>query len=204
MSTSFTRRAALAVAVLVALLAGCSSTPVTPSIQADVTGQPVQVRTDVSAATARRFQMALDALEAGQLQDAEAMLLALTEDEPELAGPWVNLAHIYSSGGQDEAAQAALNHALAANPDHCPARNALGVLLRKQGDFELAEQQYRSCLDANPEFVDAWLNLGILYELYLGRWGEALEAYRLYQQLSSAPDPRVRGWVMDLERRVDA
>ena len=48
----------------------------------------------------------------------------------------------------------------------------------------------------------AWTNLGILYELYLGKLPEALEYYRTYQSMLSEPDRRVQGWVMDLERRL--
>jgi hypothetical protein len=53
-----------------------------------------------------------------------------------------------------------------------------------------------------PDFREAYLNLGILYELYLGKLPEALAAYRTYQSLLEAPDHRVDGWVMDLERRL--
>ena len=53
-----------------------------------------------------------------------------------------------------------------------------------------------------PGFKDAYLNLGILYELYLGRLPEALAAYRQYQSLSSEPNRKVVGWVVDLERRL--
>ena len=38
--------------------------------------------------------------------------------------------------------------------------------------------------------------------LYLGRLTEALASYRQYQALQSEEDRRVKGWVMDLERRL--
>ena len=50
-----------------------------------------------------------------------------------------------------------------------------------------------------------YLNLGILYEVYLGKLPQALEAYREYQELQAsvgAEDARVKGWVIDLERRL--
>ena len=49
---------------------------------------------------------------------------------------------------------------------------------------------------------EAYLNLGILYELYLGRLDDALQAYQKYQALSESADQRVAGWVSDLERRL--
>ncbi|MCH8140834.1 MAG: hypothetical protein IH908_04485, partial [Proteobacteria bacterium] len=80
--------------------------------------------------------------------------------------------------------------------------NQVGVLSRQFGDFRGAEELYQACLKQMPEFKDAYLNLGILYELYLGKLPEALAAYRQYQLLSQQPDRKVLGWVMDLERRL--
>jgi len=58
---------------------------------------------------------------------------------------------------------------------------------------------------ANPTLASILLSLGmlgILYELYLGRLDDALQAYQTYQTLSENPDMRVAGWVSDLERRI--
>ena len=75
-------------------------------------------------------------------------------------------------------------------------------MARQAGDFANAEKQYRLCLMVRPDFKDAYLNLGILYELYLGKLDLALQAYRSYQGLLEEPDRKVEGWVMDLERRL--
>ncbi|MGD8818404.1 MAG: tetratricopeptide repeat protein, partial [Acidobacteriota bacterium] len=65
-----------------------------------------------------------------------------------------------------------------------------------------AESLYQTCIELQPDFKDAYLNLGILYELYLGKLPEALQYYRAYQSMLDEPDRRVQGWVMDLERRL--
>jgi len=148
------------------------------------------------------FDQAVAALRAGRLQEAEVLLQEITADQPELAGPWVNLGQVYVMLEKYEEARAAFNNAIAANPRSCAAHNQLGVLSRQFGDFRSAEEHYRSCLEQVPTFKDAYLNLGILYELYLGKLPEALEAYRRYQLLAGEPDRRVQGWVMDLERRL--
>jgi lipoprotein NlpI len=95
-----------------------------------------------------------------------------------------------------------LEQAVAANPANCDAHTLLGVMARQAGDFQTAEKQYRTCLLVRPDFKDAYLNLGILYELYLGKLDLALDAYRSYQGLLDEPDRKVQGWVMDLERRL--
>lgn len=155
-----------------------------------------------SRRNASAFDQALTAMRAGRLAEAERLLLEITTDQPELSGPWVNLGQVYVLREQHEEARLAFRQAVAANPRNCVARNQLGVLSRQLGDFAGAEEHYRACLEQVPDFGDAYLNLGILYELYLGRLPEALEAYRRYQILSGDSDRRVAGWVADLERRL--
>ena len=126
----------------------------------------------------------------------------MTDSQPELAGPWVNLGQVYLKLDKEEEARLAFRKAIAANPANCAAYNQLGVLSRQMGDFAQAENHYLKCLSAQPDSADVYLNLGILYELYLGRLQEALGAYRQYQNLSVEPDRKVAGWVLDLERRT--
>ena len=148
------------------------------------------------------FEGALEAIREGRVQTAEVLLQEITAEQPELAGPWVNLGRVYVSLERFEDARLAFRNAIKANPRSCHAYNQLGVLSRQFGDFQGAEELYQACLKQVPGFKDAYLNLGILYELYLGRLPEALAAYRQYQSLSSEPNRKVVGWVMDLERRL--
>jgi len=164
-------------------------------------GPPVAVP-EVRSRNLDRFATATEALRAGRLTEAEGLLLQITDEQPELAGPWINLAEVFIAQGREDAARLALDKAIEANPANCAARTELGVMLRREGDFSGAESHYRACLQAAPDYRDAYLNLGILYELYLGRLEDALAAYRRYQLLASEPDRRVAGWVMDLERRL--
>ena len=157
---------------------------------------------EVSAENAAAFARAVDLMSEGRNDEALAPLLTVTRAQPELAGPWVNLGNVYISLERFEEARSAFEHALDANPGSCEAYNQLGVLSRKHGDFERAEALYRSCLEVAPDFKDTYLNLGILYELYLGKWDAALTSYRRYLDLSEEDDRRVRGWVADLERRI--
>jgi len=92
----------------------------------------------------------------------------------------------------------------ATDPESCEALTELAVALRRQGDFPGAEQHYLSCLEERPDYGAAYLNLGILYELYLGRPTDALDAYRRYQALAGAPDTRVAGWMQQIEREHGA
>lgn len=205
----------LLVAVLALVVGGCSTVPSVPGLGSiskkagtnDVatsrTGSSKAIaQPNVKPANREAFAQALAAIEAERWHQAEPLLRKVTANQPKLAGPWVNLAQVYVATEQLEEARLALSQALNANPDHCAARNQLGVLSRQAGDFSAAEGHYKRCLNSEPDNETVVLNLGILYELYLGRLPEALAAYRQYQDLSDTEDRKVKGWVMDLERRL--
>ena len=156
----------------------------------------------VEGRNAAAFEQAVAAMKSGDLNTAERLLRRVTDDQPELAGPWVNLGQVYVQLDAVEEARMAFRQAIAANPENCAAYNQLGVLFRTQGEFQEAENHYLKCLDGEAPQPEVYLNLGILYELYLGRLPEALNAYKQYQQLLPEPDRKVAGWVMDLERRT--
>ena len=188
--------------------------PVSPSAELDNTSDdqsvvealpgPVVATPPLHSGTQALFDRAVILIEQGQLDAAEVLLIELSSDQPELAGPWVNRGLIHVARNELEQAQQAFLSALDANPQNCDALNQLGVMARREGRFSDAESYYRQCIDAQPLYPHAHLNLAILFELYMGRLGEALVAYNNYQMMLPEPDARVRGWVMDLERRVEA
>jgi tetratricopeptide (TPR) repeat protein len=148
------------------------------------------------------YQRALDAMAAGAWADAEPDLRQLTMQYPSLAGPLVNLAIVYRQTGQNEAAETALERALALNPVHPAANNELGILARERGDFNAAEAAYRQAIAGDPDYALAHYNLGVLLDVYLQRRDEALEQYEKYQSLSGEPDASLDFWVVDLRRRL--
>ena len=157
---------------------------------------------EVSSRIATEFDQAVVLLQEDRYREAEVLLLSITSEQPELAGPWINLGQVYVALEEPEEARRAFEAAVTANPYNCTAHNELGLLARVNGDFEAAERHYLNCIELVPEDRTAYLNLGILYELYLGRLSEALASYRHYQSLGGESDRRVEGWVMDLERRL--
>ncbi|MEM7220232.1 MAG: tetratricopeptide repeat protein [Pseudomonadota bacterium] len=157
---------------------------------------------EVSAASAQLFDQALAQLRAGEFAAAIEPLSRVTRSQPELSGPWLNLGLARLALGESDAAEQAFERAIRANPMNCNAYNELGVLERENGEIENAEAAYLACLDRDPSFAAAHLNLGILYELYLGRLPDALDSYRSYQQIAGEEDPKVKGWIVDLERRL--
>jgi len=151
------------------------------------------------------FDQSLAALAASDYVRAESLLTQITKFQPELSGPWLNLGQVYLAGERTDSARGAFERAIKANPTNCAAFNQLGVLARREGRLDEAENSYLACIDRDPSFPQVYLNLGILYEVYLGKLPQALKAYREYQELQAsvgAEDARVKGWVIDLERRL--
>jgi tetratricopeptide (TPR) repeat protein len=70
-------------------------------------------------------------MELGEREKARAIFTRLTQDFPDLADPYNNLAVLHAAAGELDEAQAALEQALRLQPEHAQAQENLGdVLLR--------------------------------------------------------------------------
>lgn len=95
---------------------------------------------------------------AGRSADAEALLVQLTRDAPELAEPWNNLAVLYAGRGQLDKAHEALTAALRINPDYATALENLGdVRIRQAAE---AYRRARQLDGANPRLAPKLEALG--------------------------------------------
>lgn len=181
------------------LLAGCAGSPARPP--AETAEEAVQV---FPAAAEERFGRALGFMEAGDDEQAAAVLRDLAADYPDYAGPLVNLAIIESRDGDDASGIALLENAVVICSQCAPAWNQLGILLRRQGRFEEAESAYRQALQFDPDYALAHYNLGVLYDLYQQQHELAVEHYERYVALAAGPDASVDKWITDLRRRIGA
>ena len=82
----------------------------------------------------------------GQVAQAQAIYLTLTQDYPELAEPHNNLGVIYAAQGDYAKAKEAIDAALRANPRYAEAQENLGDILVQQ-----ARQAYERALAINPK-----------------------------------------------------
>ncbi len=149
-----------------------------------------------------QFSRALTAMDAKDWAGAEKILAELTSQHPELSSPWQNLGIAQARQDKLAAAQLSFENAIESNAANQEAYNQLALLYRKQGEFKKAEASYQRAIGVWPAYPAIRLNLGILYELYLGDLGKALQQYNIYQSLLPEPDRRVKGWISDLKRRM--
>ena len=203
--TRNTIRLLLPAAALV--LAGCAGSGPKPAKDAPYRPASATVAADPTAEVPARvqtmYEQAVAVMASGDFLDAELRLKEFLLQYPGYPGAHVNLAIIHGNHGNDAAAQAAIDAALALNPNHAAALNQQGMLFRRNGKFIEAEAAYLKAVTASPDYALAHYNLGVLNELYLQRLDTALQHFERYQELVGE-DKQVEKWIADLRRRVAA
>jgi tetratricopeptide (TPR) repeat protein len=164
---------------------------------------PAQIQRDVPAQALTMYEQATAVMAAGDYLDAELRFKEFLLRYPGYPGAHVNLAIIHINNGDDAAAQASIDAALAIDPSYAPALNQQGMLFRKNGNFSEAEAAYLKAVTSSPDYALAHYNLGVLNELYFQRLDTALKHFEQYQALVGE-DKQVEKWISDLRRRVEA
>ena len=205
------RLRAILAALAVGALAGCSSAPELPTT-AEATGQNAAVGEEGANAAAladplppeavQQFDQAVLRMNAGDVAAAEQAFLLLAAQYPSYSGALVNLGILQAKANRLEEAEKTLRGALERNGANAAALNQLGIVYRKLGRFKEADESYQRAVQADPNYALAWLNLGVLCDLYLQQPQRALEAYERYLALAGTPDEKVNGWVTELKKRL--
>jgi len=161
---------------------------------------PAAENAGVSDKVRAEYETAVRMMVDAKYEPGIASMLKLTEKEPTLAAPHVDLGIAYERSGDLERAEASLNKALELNSHDPTAYNELGLVQRRKGEFAKARTSYEAALKHSPEFHDAHRNLAILCDLYLGDFASALEHYEAYSRLVP-DDTEVTKWIADLRNR---
>ncbi len=195
--------------VLAIALTGCLGKKATkPDEAKPVAAKPADTPSTAAKAAApvippktpdEQFAAALAALKAKNFDEARSGFEKLAKEHPEFSGPLTDLGVLDSKAGKREAAIADFSRAVAANPQNAMAYNWLGLLYRETKAYPESEKAYLKAIAIKPDYPQPQLNLGILYEVYLNRPGEALVRYRSYQQLSGNKELKVLAWIKGLE-----
>lgn len=178
----------------------------------DSTGQKVTYTPEPNPYTAEQtpvppqavadFRAANALLAAERYRDARIAFREMTRDYPELSGPWVKLGEVAEARDYQDKAEAAYRKAIEINPNNVNAYMALGLHLRKKGEFAEAQQVYIDALNLWRDFPGAHLNLAILYDLYLNRPELAQPHYEAYDFLTDGSNPKVANWLIEVRRRT--
>jgi len=197
----------LTIATVVIVMAGCASTEPKRSGSATTGGRveasEAQPQRAAPARVRTLYEQAIAVMATGDFVDAELRLKEFLLQYPNYPGAYVNLAIIHSANGDDLAAEANINAALALDENHPEALNQKGMSLRRNGKFIEAEAAYLKAVTARPDYALAHYNLGVLNELYLQRLDAALQHFERYFELVG-DDKQVEKWITDLTRRLAA
>lgn len=191
--------AALLAAGLVGL-AGCGDGGKAPT--------PPAVDPLPDAEFARRFHAGVVELEQHRFLDAAKSFDALTKARPKNLGAWINLAQSQLNRNTPEShplVEAAVNGALAVDPDDPQAHFIRGILHKHLGEFEQAEARFRAALKKAPD--DPTLNYQLATTLPPERADEAVtlletclagqthlsSAYYRLAEVKGRTDPKARG-----------
>jgi Flp pilus assembly protein TadD len=126
----------------------------------------------------------------------------MTKAYPQLAGPFANIGVIQGRKGNWEQSRDALITSSKKNKQNIKVLNQLGLSHRKLGEFKQAESAYLYAIKISPNTAESYLNLGILYDIYMGQFVKASDYYQKYQSLQSEPNRQVAGWIVDINRRA--
>ncbi|MDN4502063.1 tetratricopeptide repeat protein [Alteromonadaceae bacterium BrNp21-10] len=214
----------------VVLLTACSSlpesasqpsqdmaNPVTPSMEVDngaavaspkqqllaQTNYFKQSQPSISKRVKQRMTAALALKQKQQFADAEAAFSTLADEFADLSMVWLHLGDIAYAQSHIDEAIGHYQQAINSNKFNYFAHNRLGHLLRHQGQFASALQHYQQAIQAWPGFAQAYLNRGILLDLYRGDKTAALADYQTYQMLTDDSDNHIKSWIADLGRQLD-
>ena len=183
---------------LILLITACSHQGMKKTIDANVDSQLVEIPPQAAI----DFKKAIELVNEDKLDAALDAFLLMTKNYPQLAGPYANIGVIHSRNKKFEKAEAFLLIAKDKNKTNHKVMNQLALTYRHQGKFDLAKAEYELAINQSPTTADYYLNLGILYDLYMGDLNNAKVYYEKYQSLQSEDDRNVAGWIVDINRRT--
>lgn len=188
----------LAMLLIFTSFMGCSSGQLKPQVEANVKSEVIEI----PAQAAIDFKQAISLLNNEKLDKAKTTFKKMVADYPQLAGPYANLGVIYSRQKKWSEAKDVLVKGSQKNPKNIKILNQLGLVYRNQGNFTNAEKTYLAAIKIAPNDAASYLNLGILNDIYMGKFAKASGYYQKYQSMQVKPNRKVAGWIVDINRRA--
>ena len=184
----------LLVAVFAILLAGCSATPGGSSSE-----QSVQVSTTKRPA---QYEYAIELMKRGQHDKAYGVFSEVLKTYSD-ADVYTNLAIIELKRKDFEKASENIVKSISINPKNAMSRNIKGLIMVYTGNIAEAEKDYSLAMQLAPDIPDAYLNMAILYDLYLNLPKKALPFYEKYKEVAdNKANKDIDKWIVEVQRRI--
>lgn len=192
-------------------LAACQSTPPEATPEPQVVIAPKEAAADVKPAPEPKpdpeqelYLQAIGSAKKDKHKLAIQYLNELIKLNPEFRQVHTSLGLALLQTNQQEQAKQAFKNAIKQDKSDAIAYNHLAIIQRQEGLFKPALENYNLAIKADPEYANAYLNLGILLDIYLQDLPKALEQYLMFQKLTDNKDERIEKWVLDIKRRIEA
>jgi len=163
----------------------------------------IEIKKSIDDKGKREYHFALQKIKESKLDEAEDSLQKLMELYPDVLGIYINLGIVQIKKSQWPQAENYFSQALKIAPNNAKVMNYLGIVFRQQGRFKEAETAYQSAINLDESYSQAYLNLGILYDLYLADFQAARQHYEKFS-LFSPEDQKIKDWLADLDQRQKA
>lgn len=148
------------------------------------------------------YDLAVEQIKSQSFDAATLSLNKLIQVYPSLAGAYVNLGIIEAQEGHLDKARSYYQEALTINPANTEALLQLSNIEMESGQFFDAEKNLLKAQSTDNGNSAVQFNLGVLYELYLQRYDDAIEHYERYVELGVGADiETVKRWIKLLERK---
>lgn len=148
------------------------------------------------------FIEAKRALKAKQWDKAKAVLTQLSEADDSLSGPQMLLGDIALEQKDEKLAEEHFLKALAINKKNINVYIKLALLQREQGRFIEAQNTLAQALTVWPDFPEAHLNIGVLYDIYLNHPIRAQQHMEAYLYLTGWENEKVETWLGEIQSRT--
>lgn len=192
-------------------LTACQSTPPEATPEPQVVIAPKEAAADVKPAPEPKpdpeqelYLQAIGSAKKDKHKLAIQYLNELIKLNPEFRQVHTSLGLALLQTNQQEQAKQAFKNAIKQDKSDAIAYNHLAIIQRQEGLFKPALENYNLAIKADPEYANAYLNLGILLDIYLQDLPKALEQYLMFQKLTDNKDERIEKWVLDIKRRIEA
>ncbi len=149
-----------------------------------------------------KFIEARRALKNSELAQAEKLFEEVSLIAPDLSGPWVMRGDIALKSQNKPLAIEHFQKAISVNVKNINAYIKLAKTQRQLGKFVDAQNTYADALMVWPDFPEAHLNLGILYDIYLNHPLRAQKHMEAYVFLTEDENAQVSLWLRELQKRT--
>lgn len=177
----------------VLLLAACTNGVKPDQSSGDITGNA-----NPTTGAVREYTAAKEAMANDDDKLATKLLTQLTENHPQLPGPWTNLGILQYKNKDYASAQASAQKAIALKSDYAEAYNLLAMAEVQLGDINIAKQHYTDALNYRPDYSTAHYNLALLYDIYYQDIDNAILHYIKYLELTQHKDQATKSWLDQL------